>query len=123
MVEIVLAIMLLVINMLTLHLLRMMYATSLLTSHHAICLGTHFNILNVLLTIFQARSFPLGQTAGTGTLLNTCLLIHFTLIDAGRVRLSKYRHRQQDAQGDEGLDVLHVFSPKCRADSLNAIKK
>ena len=108
-IEIVLTIMLLVVNMPTLHILRMMQLTPFLLADHTIRFGLRFHVLHALLAVFQAHCLFLSQTAGCCTLLNSCLLIGLALIDTRHIGLRTRHKRQHDAECKQGFfDDFHV---------------
>ena len=109
MIEIVLLIMLLVINMPTLYILRLMQPRPLLARHDAVRLGSRFHILHVLLAALQAPSLSRRQTAGINALLDTRLLIGFTLINAWGVCLRQSSDGDKDAKSSNGFDGFHDF--------------
>lgn len=83
-VEIVLAIMLLPIDALTLHFLRMVHARFFLPGHRAVGLGALFDIFHMGLALLQACRFALGQRAGLRALVDALLLVLPPLIDVRR---------------------------------------
>ena len=115
--------MLLSVDTLALHVLRVIQTGALLASHHTIGLGAVFHVVYMLLATLKAIGFARRQAARGDTLIDTALLIDFALINTRRIGLCESKYRKNKGKHCDGLGDFQVFLLMVRANSLDAIRR